>query len=88
MPKVGSTPANTGTLQRLGFASGFRRSAKGNLWRKWGEATLTVFARRDGRYGWVVADEHGPTFGTEAFADERDAIADLWETVSDWGDMR
>jgi hypothetical protein len=33
----------------------WRLSAKGNLWRRHGPFTLTVFTRRDGLFGWCVA---------------------------------
>jgi hypothetical protein len=79
------------------FIEGFRRSRRGNLWRRWDRrrdrygaaataeattVTLTVF-RRGPWYAWCVADEDGPGFGPWRYADERAALAGLWAALQE-----
>lgn len=64
------------------FRSGFRRSAKGNLWRHYRigshEVTLTVFCRPDrDAYAWCVASSGGPRFSPEDFDSEDEALEGL-----------
>lgn len=47
-----------------GRTSAWQRSARGNLWRRWGVFRVVVF-RCEGRYGWLIV-HHRPT-GTPAF---------------------
>jgi hypothetical protein len=64
------------------FRQGFRRSAKGNLWRHYPvegtDVTLTVFVRRDrDTYAWCVASSDGPRFSNQDFNSEDEALEDL-----------
>jgi hypothetical protein len=63
------------------FAAGFRPSRKGNLWRRWGDVTLTVFRRRCG-YGWAIAEAGGlVTYSGGTWPTEEEALAGLWEAL-------
>jgi hypothetical protein len=58
----------------------WQRSAKGNLWREWQGRTVTVFARRDGRWGWCISGEDGPQFsecGFRNMAAARESLAQI-----------
>jgi len=67
------------------FEAGFRRSRRGNLWRRLpGGRTVTVFAK-DGGYAWCVAGEDGPTFSPGGYDSEADAPAAAWEELGDGG---
>jgi hypothetical protein len=60
------------------FESGFRRNRKGNLWREWEGWILTVFRRRNGRYGWCIAsEERGTDYSPETYDTEDEALAAL-----------
>jgi len=60
----------------------WRRSQKGNLFRRWLDMTLTVFARRDGRYGTCISPRKGPPrFSPGGYATEADAVAALLEEL-------
>ena len=60
------------------FKAAFKRSHRGNLWRRYEGRTLTVFKREgDGRYAWSIADENGPRFSRESFETEEDALGNL-----------
>ena len=65
-------------LARLGW----RRSRKGNLWKTDGGWCLTVFRRRDGRFGWsVTAGDDGPTsWSPESYRTEAEAA----QAATDW----
>jgi hypothetical protein len=68
------------------FAAGFRRSRRGNLWRRWsggggGELTLTVFPRRGGSFAYAIAGEGGPAFSTQNYETEGGAIKALWREL-------
>ena len=54
----------------------WRRNGKGNLCRRWGALLLTVYRRRDGRYGYCLAPRSGPPrWGTPAgYATEEQAV--------------
>jgi len=82
---------------RRGRPSAWTRTAKGNLWRRWGAFRVVVFGHQDaparlpgsqGRYGWLVA-RHRPA-GTPAFcpttyatyATERDATRAATDAVT------
>jgi hypothetical protein len=62
------------------FRRGMRRSGKGNLWCWWGDERVTVFRRRDGRFGWVVSDEDDQPWWSPwaGFATEEAACRALW----------
>lgn len=59
----------------------WQRSRRGNLWRTWNGLTLTVFRRRDGRFGWSwTDDDERPRFSHNGYANEVLAIDGLaWE---------
>jgi hypothetical protein len=71
-------------LTRALFMTGFMRSKKGNLWRRWQGTSLTVFARKDGKWSWVIVDESGPKFSRHAYAEKDDALAALFRAVQDF----
>lgn len=56
--------------------SPWKRSAKGNLYRRWGALTLTVFARGSGRYGYCISfrGSAAPRFSPTSFATEEEAV--------------
>jgi len=60
------------------FAAGFQRSRKGNHWRKWESINLTVFKRPDGCWGYCIADEFGPRFGTSRYKSADAAMESLF----------
>jgi hypothetical protein len=45
---------------------GWRLSARGNFWRKWGDKTVTIFRRPHG-YSWCVADASGPAYSQVSY---------------------
>jgi len=55
----------------------WRRSRRGNLWRVWEGMTLTVFARKDGFYGWCIADDKGTRFSSAGYPTEGEALEAL-----------
>ena len=59
------------------FRKVFQRSRRGNLWAKMGDEVLSVFARKDGSFGWSVATEDGPTFSQETYTEEEDALQEI-----------
>jgi hypothetical protein len=66
------------------FASGFRRSAKGNLWRRFDGKVMTIYRGRHG-YGYCIAqadqeqDSAPATFSRRRFGSEEEAISALWQ---------
>lgn len=60
--------------------SAWRRSPKGNLWRHWEGATVSIYRRRDG-FGWCIADEDGPRYSQRAYETEADAITAAGEAL-------
>lgn len=53
----------------------WRRSSKGNLWRNYVGARLTVFPRWDGLYGYCLRPRKGAArFSTEGWPTEREAV--------------
>jgi hypothetical protein len=65
------------------YVARFRnRSSKGNLWQIILGATVTIFTRADGRYGWCVARGGGRVlFSPAGFATQEQAMNDLWDFV-------
>jgi hypothetical protein len=64
------------------FRDGFKRSRKGNLWRLWDGRTITVFQRRDGRFGWCISDHAGQRWSPwQGWADEQSALEGLWREL-------
>jgi hypothetical protein len=68
--------------RRRAFKEGFRRSKRGNLWRKWTnklgvEITFTVYRCRDG-WGWCAVGPGGQKDFSERVYDSEDAaLTDL-----------
>ncbi|MGC1274343.1 MAG: hypothetical protein WBC44_11605 [Planctomycetaceae bacterium] len=52
----------------------WQRSRRGNLYRHWDGATVTIFKRSDGWYGWCVSDTDGTQFSRGGYATKADAI--------------
>jgi hypothetical protein len=68
------------------FAAGFKRSKRGNLWRRWadrygGELTLTVFPRRGGSFAYAIAAGDRPVFSTQNYETEGEAVGPLWRAL-------
>lgn len=64
------------------FRRGFRLSKRGNLWRRWGDLTLTIFEDRvSGSFKVCIADGDRPGFSTVVFESVDDAILGLWRVV-------
>ncbi len=66
------------------FEAGLKRSTRGNLWREWEGARVSVFRRRsDDLYGWSVHydDESPHRYSREGYETEEAAIFDLWHEV-------
>ena len=84
MPPRYKQPANTvshlPSAYEL-FAARFRRSRRGNLWRKYGDMNLTVFPSTfDDGYSFCIADRD-VTFSDDSYATEEEAIEALWQAV-------
>lgn len=63
------------------FAAGFRRSRRGNLWRRLDDLTLTVFRQED-RFKWSISYGDGSArFSDERFDTEEYALSSLWNAV-------
>jgi hypothetical protein len=70
--------------RRSAFEACFRRSKRGNLWRKWEGLSVTVFRRPGGGwYGWSIANEDGPRFSPGGYPDEERALEALWDALED-----
>jgi hypothetical protein len=64
--------------ERTKFKAGFQRSNRGNLWRTWDNATLTVFKRDDGRFAWCIAGSDGqPRYSEGTYGYEAEALESL-----------
>jgi len=62
--------------------SEFRRSQRGNLWRKMDGWLLVVFERQDGQFGWVISrDGYEPRFSRRNFDSEDAALDDLVDEI-------
>jgi hypothetical protein len=59
----------------------WKRSQKGNIWREWAGRRCVIFRRRDGRYGWSIADEEEVRFSPCSYATEDGARTALGEAV-------
>jgi len=58
----------------------WQRSKKGNLWRKAGRLTVSVFQRKDESFGWCIADHEGPQYSKDDWPSEQEAVrAAEWE---------
>jgi hypothetical protein len=66
------------------FAAEFRQSKRGNLWRKYEGATLTVFHRDEQGFRWCIADEDGETrFSQRGYGEEDEALGALWNALAE-----
>jgi hypothetical protein len=63
------------------FQAGFKRSAKGNLWRHYEGRTVCVFTRDDDYYGWSIAGNEGTRFSRGGYETEEDALASLGDAL-------
>jgi hypothetical protein len=64
------------------FASEFRVSAKGNLWRRYDNLLLSVFRSRWGGWSWCISEEgEEPEFSKGRFKSQEEAISDLFRRV-------
>jgi hypothetical protein len=61
------------------FRRGLRRSRQGNLWRPWGDLTVTVFAKRGG-FHWCISEDGEPTWSRPwaGYPTEEAACRALW----------
>jgi hypothetical protein len=57
-------------------ASGWSRSRKGNLWRKWDGMTVSIFPRRGG-FAWSITEDDSPQYSPSQHETEEDALDDL-----------
>jgi hypothetical protein len=56
----------------------WKRSCRGNLWRKFLGVTVTIYTDKEsGEYKWCISDSDGPRFSTMTFESEQDAIVSL-----------
>jgi hypothetical protein len=63
----------------------WRRSTKGNLWRRLDDGTtVTVFARRDGTYARCVHTGGETDYSWERWATERAAVAATDDWIADY----
>lgn len=74
-----------GQLRRAGLAralffAGWCRSAKGNLWKRFGDEgpTITIFRRPQGGFGYCIYTD-APTFSQTAYETEREAQVAVWD---------
>lgn len=88
MPKIVRRPrrdpvieARLAEWKEFESPTGWKRSKKGNRWRHWEGATLTIFKRRDECFGWCIADGEENQFSSSGFETEADAISDLGDAV-------
>jgi hypothetical protein len=73
MPRI-PQPTREAVLRKQ-FAAGFRRSRRGNIWRKYDESTVTVFKRDDERFGWCISrSEDDVEFSPDDYASEEEAV--------------
>lgn len=61
--------------------SEWRRSKKGNLWRRWEGMLLTIIKRNEDCFGWCVAEDDETQFSSDTFDTESDAMSDLGDAV-------
>jgi hypothetical protein len=81
MPKLADDDLEADTLEAVTaaveeFAAEFKRSSRGNLWRRWQGLALTVFRRRN-RYAWCMSGIDTKRFSSHSFESEDDAILGL-----------
>ena len=60
----------------------WRRSARGNLWRKWNDMTVTIFYRGR-RYHWSIAagQDVEVSYSPGSYGDEEEAMSALSEAL-------
>jgi hypothetical protein len=47
--------------------SGWKLSSRGNWWRLWGDKTVTIFKRPNGRYAWCCSTAGGPCYSQDNY---------------------
>jgi hypothetical protein len=65
------------------FVRGFRTSRKGNRWREWRGAHLTVYSGRYGGFSYCIKTDSGPRFAGEWFNTRDAAFAALWQEAQE-----
>jgi hypothetical protein len=67
-------------LARLEFKHSFRRSSRGNLWRKEDDLTVSVFSRTEGGYKFCIAagEEWRPSYSKNIYETEDEALEALF----------
>ncbi len=65
------------------FASSFKRSKKGNLWRRYQNRTLVVFARQES-FAWGQFSADKEEYSSESFETEDEAIEDLRQWLENY----
>jgi len=86
MPMPVRTPNRAAVRARNEFSADFRRSARGNLWRRWGDDLIvSVFSRERNyklRYAWCIAGpDDDRRFSPCDYAGEGDALDALADAL-------
>ena len=66
----------------MGYETSWKRSRKGNHWRSWGDAILTVFKRYGDWYGYSIAKGERVRFSNRYFRSRREAQQAAIEAAS------
>jgi hypothetical protein len=83
MPRIGEPTWQQQIEAALSeFAAGFRRSRRGNLWREYDDAVVTVFGTDDEQFGWCIARDGQTQFSKSRFETEDEAIDSLWSELT------
>jgi hypothetical protein len=68
--------------ERKRFKRGFRRSYRGNLWRRYRGFAVTVFKREaDGYYAWCCSQRGEARWSRDRYPDEEAALEAVWQEV-------
>lgn len=78
--RVCDVAAALATWREFEDMAAWQRSAKGNLWRRWDEVTVTIFYR-DRRYRWSIADGEEVQYSRATYGDEEEAMTALGEAL-------
>lgn len=83
MSRIQATDAQLDALLNEDRPQPWRRSRKGNLYRRWLDMTLTVFQRQDQLYGYCISPRKGPPrYSAGGYGTEDQAMAAMWEAVN------
>jgi hypothetical protein len=63
--------------------AGWRQSQRGNVYREWGGALVTVFFR-NGRFRWSIADGDEIRYSPRGYETADDAIVAVGESMGAW----